>query len=167
MNTWVLSSLYWIHILATVAWLGGQAALLLWVLPLAGRYLAEEMRLPLLAQALRRAMPAQWFSAMLLLATGMFQMSANANYEGFLAISNRWAVAILFKHLAYAAMLGVTAVLGGVYLPQLERAALLAQHNRPAPQGQSAYRRSIQILWVNLGLGVIVLALTALARASS
>ncbi len=166
MNFWVLSSLYWVHILATVVWLGGQATLLLWVFPMMGRYLPEEERLPFVAYALRKMMPVQWFSALLLLATGMFQMSANPNYEGFLAISNRWAFAILFKHLLYAAMLGLTALLGSHFLPELERIVLQRKHGKAVPQEEGVYRRSLQVLWVNLVLGGMVLVFTALARAS-
>ncbi len=85
----LLSVLYWLHMLATLAWLGMQAALVLWVLPLGKRYLPPEEHIPFLSRTLKQGLPWQWFSALLLLATGMFQMSANPHYEGFLAISNR------------------------------------------------------------------------------
>ncbi len=162
----LLSALYWVHILSTVAWLGSQAALLLWVLPLGTRYLPEQERIPYLARTLRQALPWQWFSALLLLATGMFQMSANPYYEGLLAVTNRWAVSILLKHFAYGGMLAVNAVLGWSILPGLQRAALLMAGGRAAPQSARLERRAYLWLKINLGLGVLVLALTALARAA-
>ncbi|RMF49027.1 MAG: hypothetical protein D6755_02950 [Anaerolineae bacterium] len=161
-----LSTLYWIHILATVAWLGSQAAILLWVLPFGKQYLSPEQQLPHLAHTLKQALPWQWLSATMLLATGMFQMSASPNYEGLLAITNRWAVAILLKHLAYGGMLGINAVLSLHTLPALQRAALLLSSGREVPHSETLQRTARRWLWLNLVLGVVVLGLTALARAA-
>ncbi len=162
----VLSALYWIHILATVAWLGSQAAMLFWILPLGERYLPPEQRVAHAARTLKQILPWQWLSATLLLATGMFQMSANTNYEGLLAITNRWAVAILLKHLAYGGMLGVNAWLSLRTSPALQRAALLLANGREAPEAGGLQRAARRWLWVNVALGVVVLGLTALARAA-
>lgn len=52
------------------------------------------------------------------------------------------------------------------FLPELERIVLLRKHGKAVPQEERAYRRSLQVLWVNLVLGGMVLALTALVRAS-
>ncbi|HEB66005.1 MAG TPA: hypothetical protein ENJ02_10760 [Chloroflexi bacterium] len=161
-----LGFLYWLHMLATLTWLGMQAALVLWVLPLGKRYLPSEEKTAFVSRTLKQVMPWEWFSALVLLATGMFQMSANPYYGGFLAISNRWAYAILGKHIVYGLMLTVNGTLSMVFLPRLERAALLLQHGRPAPDAPAAARRTGQLLWLNLGMGVLVLALTALARAA-
>jgi uncharacterized membrane protein len=107
-----------------------------------------------------------WACLIVLAATGMFQMSANPNYQGFLAFDNSWAIAILAKHLVFLVMIGVSAFLTWGVIPRLQRAALLASRGQEAPEAQRWQRQEKQLLRLNLVLGVLVLALTALARVS-
>ena len=93
-------------------------------------------------------------------------MSTNPNYEGILGISNRWSVAIFVKHLLFLGMIGVNAVMSLAILPGLRRVSLLRQKGMDAPQADQLNRREQQLLRLNLSLGVLILALTALARIS-
>jgi hypothetical protein len=103
----------------------------------------------------------------------MFQMSANPNYEGFLAFTNRWALAILIKHVVFLVMVGISVYLTWFLLPNLARLALRQAHIRqtgvqstPDEEIQDMQKRELFLLRLNLILGVIVLALTSIARAS-
>lgn len=164
--SWALSIAYWIHMLATVTWIGGLAALAIFVLPAARKSLDESAFPAFLADMRRRLDPLAWLSLVLLIATGLFQMSANPNYEGFLSINNRWAAAILIKHLVFIAMTGISAYLTWGVLPAMQRAALRLAHGQEAPEAQALQRRELQLMRVNLALGLIVLGLTAIARAA-
>jgi 4-hydroxybenzoate polyprenyltransferase len=93
----------------------------------------------------------------------MFQMSASPHYQGFLAIHHPWAIAILVKHALFFGMAGVSAYLTWGVLPALRRVALLGAKASPE-QKQSLQRREQRLLHLNLILGILVLALTALAR---
>jgi uncharacterized membrane protein len=163
---WALSLAYWLHMLATIAWIGGLAAVVLLLLPAARQNLAPAGFADLLARIQRRLDPLGWLSAAVLTGTGLFQMSASPHYPGFLNIANRWAAAILAKHLVFFAMVALSAYLTWGLLPALRRAALLQASGRPAPDLAALERRQLALLRLNLLLGVIVLALTALARAS-
>ena len=101
-----------------------------------------------------------------LLATGLVQMSANPHYQGFLAITNRWAVAILAKHIVFAGMTVVSAYLTWGLMPALRRAALLQARGRAVAGAERLHSRELLLLRLNLILGILVLALTALARTS-
>lgn len=168
MNTpvWALTLAYWAHMLATVAWLGGLAALSLLVIPAARRSLDGTAYAAFLERLQKRMDPLGWLSLAVLTGTGMFQMSANPNYSGFLAIDNRWAYAILIKHLVFFVMAGVSATLTWGVMPALRRAALLQARGQPAPDAERLNRREELLLRLNLALGILVLALTAVARAS-
>ena len=107
-----------------------------------------------------------WISLLLLVGTGLFQMSANPNYQGFLAISNRWAAAILVKHLVFFVMVGVSAYLTWGLLPCLGRVALRQSRGLEAPEAEQLQRRETSLMRLNLVLGALVLALTAIARVS-
>ena len=163
---WGLTITYWLHMLATVVWIGGLSALVLVVLPAAGSALDPEAYARLLGAAQQRLDPIGWFCLLVLVGTGLFQMSENPNYQGFLSIQGTWAAAILVKHLVFFVMISVSAWTTWGVLPVLRRAALLQAKGKDAPDAARLQRRSLLLLRVNLILSVIVLALTALARAA-
>jgi uncharacterized membrane protein len=161
-----LSLVYWLHMLATVLWIGALASMALVTLPAVRQLDDPAVYVRLLAAMQKRLEPLGWLCLLTLLATGMFQMSANPNYAGFLAISNRWAAAILAKHLVFLAMTGVSAIITWGVLPALNRAALQQVHGLPAPEAARLPQRHAQLARLNLALGVLALLLTALARAA-
>lgn len=163
---WALTLIYWVHMLATVTWLGGLGFLVFLVLPLAQRTQPPGEFAAYLETIQRRLDPIIWLCVLLLLATGLFQMSANPNYDGMLAISNRWAAAILIKHLVFIGMIGVNALMSWSVLPGLKRVALMRLKGVDAPEAQKLRKQEIFLLRLNLGLGILVLGLTALARIS-
>jgi uncharacterized membrane protein len=162
-SPWALSLLYWLHMLATVIWVGGLASLSILILPAAGRTLEVSAYSRLLEAIQRRLDPLSWLCLAVLVGTGLFQMSANPNYQGFLVFNNRWAVAILIKHLVFGGMILTSAYLSWGLLPRLRRAAL----RRAAEEETTGLRvQEIRLLQINLVLSILILALTALARAS-
>ena len=166
---WALALAYWLHMLATVVWIGGMAALALFVLPATRRALPAGEYATFLGELRRRLDPWSWFSLAILLGTGMLQMSASPNYGGFLAIDNRWAVAILLKHILFLAMAGFSAYMTWGLLPRFQRLALGRAGAGPETTVQEAeklVKEEALLLRANLILGVLILALTAIARAA-
>ncbi|MBN1667575.1 MAG: CopD family protein [Anaerolineales bacterium] len=165
--TWALSIAYWLHMLATVIWIGGLTALSLVVLPAAHKTLNEQAFADLMTALQKRLDPLAWFSVVVLLASGMFQMSANPNYEGFLSIDSLWAGSILVKHLLFGLMVALSAYLTWGLLPALRRNALLRARGKETPAFTSLQRRERWLLRLNLIFGLLVLLLTAMARSVS
>ena len=157
--TWALTIAFWLHMLATVVWIGGLAAISIFVLPAARKTLDAGAYAALIESIQRRLDPVGWLCLLVLVATGLVQMSASPHYQGFLAITNQWAVAILIKHIVFA---GMTWGL----LPALRRSALLEARGQVAVGAERMRRQEILLLRLNLILGFLVLALTALARSS-
>ena len=163
---WALSLTYWLHMLATVVWIGSLAGLSLLFLPAARQTIEPQVYASLLSSIQRRLDPLGWLSLLVLVGTGMFQMSSNPNYQGFLAVNNNWAVAILLKHILFAVMIGISAYLTWGLMPKLGRAALRQAHGQDTPEAQSLHRQEALLLRLNLILALFILALTSLARAS-
>ena len=163
---WEISLAYWLHMLATVVWIGGLATLTILVIPAARRSLEPKAFAGLLERVHKRLDPIGWLCLMLLGATGLFQMSVNPNYKGFLTISNRWAVAILTKHIVFLVMIGVSAYVTWVLLPQMQRLALLQAAGHETPDAASLAAQEERMMRFSLVLGVLILGLTAVARAS-
>jgi uncharacterized membrane protein len=163
---WALSLAFWLHMLATVVWIGGLASLVLFVLPTAKGNLDANAYAILLEKVQRRLDPLGWLSLIVLSGTGLFQMSANPNYRGFLSITNRWATAILAKHLLFISMIGISAYLTWGVMPAAQRMAFLRARGQETPSAERLLAREVQLLRLNLILGIIVLGLTAVARSS-
>lgn len=165
----MLVMIYWLHMLATVAWIGGQTALAVMVLPAARKTIASASGYPeFIGQITRRLQWIGWLSLFVLVATGLFQMSANSNYKGFLEISNTWATAILLKHLVIGVLVLSSAYVTWGLTPALERTTLLLAHGKGSPTELAALqRREENLVQINLLISVVVLLLTAWARSST
>ena len=163
-----LALAYWLHIVATVTWIGGLMAMAVLVIPAARRTLQPGDYAVLLGRLQEGLQRIGWLSLAVLVATGMFQMSAHPAYGGFLAVSNPWAVAILIKHIVIGVM-----VLAGAYstwgiMPALRRIALqrAVGQNLDAAKDLALRKRESLVLTINLVLSIVVLLLTAIARAA-
>lgn len=165
-SVWVLSLMYWLHMLATVVWLGSLASLSIFILPFVQGSLDKGAYARLLEGVQRRLGPLGWFCLTILVSTGLFQMSANPNYQGLLNIHNRWALAIFLKHLVFALVVALSAYITWVIHPKLYRLALSQAQGKEVPQSQRLQKQEVHLMRLNLILGLIILALTALARAS-
>jgi uncharacterized membrane protein len=163
---WALSLSYWLHMLATVLWLGGLASFHLFLFPALRQIADPAARLQLFERAQKRLDPLGWFCLLLLTATGLVQMSASPAYAGFLSISNPWAATLLLKHIVFLGMAGVSAYTTWGALPGLRRALLRHSLGQPA-EADDLLRQHARLLRLNLLLGVIVLTFTALARVST
>lgn len=160
MPIWALTLSYWLHMAATVAWIGGLFYQGLILGPVLSRMVQPDQRAPILASLRRRFQPLAWLSLAVLFATGLTQMAGSPNYEGFLVIQNRWAAAMIAKHLTIFLMIGVAVYQTWVLHPELERAAL-----RKADDQVSLFAgRQNRTHRINIALSILVLALTAVAR---
>ena len=163
---WALSIAYWLHMLATVLWIGGLAALSIIVLPAARKVLDPGAFAKLLAGMQKRLDPLGWFSVIVLLASGMLQMSSSPNYDGVLSIQGVWAGSILIKHILFGLMVLISGYITWGLLPALRRAALLQARGKDDINAQMLQVRETFMLRLNLILGILVLLMTAIARST-
>lgn len=166
MSPYLLALNYWLHLMATVVWIGGLATMALVVSPGLARSMGDDgRRADVLAELRRRFRPLANLSLAVLLVTGMVQLAGDANYDGFLRLSNTWARAILLKHVAVGGMVLVSVYLQWSLGPAIERARLLAARAGSEAQLPALHARERLIARVNIALSVVVLLLTALATA--
>lgn len=165
--TWALAITFWLHLLATVSWLGGLAALAILVLPAARRVLKPQDQLVLIEAIQRRLEPLAWFSLAVLIVTGLFQLSVNPHYDGFLSTTGQWSLAILTKHILVAVMIVVSAVQTWEVLPAIRRGLLRReQGGLEASDVLRLQKQESRLLQLNIALSILILAATAFARAS-
>jgi uncharacterized membrane protein len=152
--------------LATVVWIGSLAAISFLVLPAMKRTLTPETQLIFIEAMQKRLEPIAWFSISLLILTGLFQMSLNPHYDGFLSTSTQWSLAILTKHVLGIIMVVVSAIQTWEVIPAIRRGILLSKKYDNTEELDTLRRREITLLRLNFGLSVLILAATAFARAS-
>jgi uncharacterized membrane protein len=163
---WALALVYWLHFLATVTWAGSLSAIALLILPAMKRALEPDSQLVLIEAIQRRLEPIAWFSISLLILTGLFQMSVNPHYDGFLSVSTQWSLAILAKHFLGMIMVAVSAIQTWDVIPAIRRAIVLAKKTGNGDQLNALRRREIRLLWINFWVAVLILGATAVARAA-
>lgn len=163
---WALALTYWLHLLATVSWVGSLAGVSFLVLPAMKRALSPDMQLVFIEAMQKRLEPIAWFSMMLLVLTGLFQMSVNPHYDGFISVSTQWSLAILTKHLLGIVMVVVSAIQTWEVIPAIRRAIVRSKKSANPEELNSLRQREILLLRMNFGLSVLILLATAFARAS-
>ncbi len=163
---WVLVISFWLHMLATVVWIGGLAALALIVLPVLRHSLKPRDFANWLAKLNQQLDPIGWFCLGLLTFTGLIQMDANSNYVGLLAVANPWSQAIFLKHIAFIGMIAVSAYSTWLVNPALQRSAILRARGVRNKSDQQTQTRLQRLINLNFLLGVLILIFTALARVS-
>ena len=163
---WVLSVLFWLHMIATVTWIGGLAILSLIIYPIAKKTLDNDAFNNLIYKINKKLNPLGWFGLSVLTVTGLIQMSANPNYEGFLSIKNIWSGAMLAKHSAFILIIAISAYQTWTLSPELERVAIRRQKGLESPNSKKLQLKEKNIILINLSLGILVLLLTAIARIS-
>lgn len=167
MSSSTLAISLFFHLVATVVWIGGLVIITLLVWPEMRRALeSSPALLALLTRLRRRFVPWSNFSLVVLVVTGLAQMTANPNYDGFLQIDNDWSRAMVLKHLTIAGMVVCGVVLQYGVTPALERASLLLERGKAdAADWERLRRREVRLTQLNLILGLAVLAFTAWATA--
>ena len=166
MPDWVIAASFFLHMVATVIWVGGIAVMAVVVYPGVRRVLGSGPQAgAVTAEFQRRFSPMAMISLATLAVTGLAQLSTNKHYDGFLVIDNAWAIAILLKHVAFFAMAGIGAYSVWGLMPEMSRLALLASKGKASGDELPALRRREERLnQLNLVCALIVMFFTAVAR---
>ncbi len=164
-SAWILAIIYWLHMLATVTWIGSLAAINLLVLPASTRTLKLVDQLSFIAALQKRLEPLAWFCMGLLLVTGLFQLSTSPHYDGFLNTSTQWSLAILIKHGLAIIMVVVSAIQTWEVLPAIHR-TLMRKDKAEEDELATLQKKELLILRLNLLISALILAATAYARVS-
>ena len=162
MSPSVLAISLFIHILATVIWIGGILLITFLVVPELNRSLADQPALHQLLTRLRARFTIVGNLALaLLIVTGLLQMTADPHYDGLLQLDNDWSRVLLIKHLLILLMALTGLALQFGVAPALERASLLLQ------RGQSDDREWRRLRRNERRLSLLIAALALLILAAS
>ena len=166
MSSEYLALSLFVHLTATALWIGGLFITMILVWPSVRRSLEESPSLyNLLSRLRQRFNPISNLCLAALIVTGLFQMTANPNYNGFLNFDNTWSKIMLAKHIVIGFMALAGLLLQYAVAPALERESLLLEKGKATKAITEGYtqsrQREVWLTMLNALLGLIVLALSA------
>jgi len=163
MSQSVLAISLFFHILSTVVWIGGILIITLLVVPEVNRILADQPALYQTLQRLRkRFYPISNLALVVLIITGLSQMTADPEYNGLMSFDNRWSQVMLVKHIVIVVMALVGVFLQFGVAPALERTTLLMERGKGDTAEWAKLRgREQRLTWVMIVLAIVILALSA------
>ena len=136
-----------LHITATVIWIGGILLITFLVLPEFNRALKQQTaRYQLLRRLRRRFTIIGNLALATLIVTGLLQMSNDPNYDGLLSFDNRWSQALLLKHILIIVMAATGLILQFGLAPALERTSLLLERGVGDAEAWRRLRAREQVL---------------------
>ena len=160
MTLWVVALSHFLHAMGTVVWIGGILMTLLVIVPGSKAALESPPLVgKLMKEVARRFTPLANMSILLLIATGIIMLYYDKNYTSFLDLKKSWNVVIALKHLCVATMIIIHFYRGLILNKKIEKFS--SQVNEK--QSSRLKKISLDLVKVNLALGIIVLLLTAVS----
>ncbi len=154
-----LAVVNWLHLLATVLWIGGMAVNILVLMPSVKESLEPRIAGGFLASVMKRFRLLVYSSISLLVATGVVIMLFSRSYLGPLQLGNAWSQVLIVKHV-FVAVLILLAVYGfEVLAPKVRSVAAQG----PSPELAGLQKLQMKVATVAFLLGVVILLLTGIA----
>lgn len=153
MSAYLVGLSTWLHVLATIVWIGYYVFTSLIFLPVFVRRMKANDLRDLLEQLSARLRPFFGGALLIFLVTGTHLMLINENYLGLGSFfGNAWSVLIVIKHVL---------VLPFLVLAVFSERAYLSQISDQKPQALKQFRWAVNI---NAVLGLVILLLTSIAQ---
>jgi len=145
----ILALCYWLHLIATVVWIGGIFFILFITIPSAKQVLGAEAG-KLMGEISKRFTPIANYSIILLVATGVVLTAVSKQFSGIGNLGNNWSLGLIGKHVFVFGMVAIHFYRGLVLAPKIAR-------TEPASEKVFLQKLSLNLVKVNLCLGLIVL----------
>lgn len=159
----VLSASNWLHLLATVVWIGGMSTNLLILFPSLKEGLEPPAVGRLMGIVMKRFRSLVYASMCILAVSGVVMNLLNTNYLGLLQFGNLWSVLTLIKHI-FTLVLVVLAVYAFEGLgPKVAKAAAKG----PFPELGRLQKKQMTLAVTGFTLGLAILLLTGIVTAIS
>lgn len=144
---------YWVHLIATVTWIGGIIFILLVARPASKHILASDAG-KLMGEISRRFTPLANWSILLLVITGIV-LAGSTSRLGILAFDSDWTRVLIIKLVLFSGMVAIHSYRGLVLSAKIMKAVSDTQR-------ASLQTLSLNLVKVNCALGLMVLLVTGI-----
>jgi len=153
----ILATSYWIHLIATVIWIGGIYFILFIAIPSAKNILGGEAG-KLMGEISKRFTPIANYSILLLFITGVALTVLNKQFSGIGIFENKWTLILAIKHIIVLGMVVIHFYRGLLLNPKIAK-------TESASEKMILQKLSLNLVKVNFGLGIVVLLLSGITAA--
>ena len=150
----LLAAASWLHLIATVAWIGGIAFILFIAMPSAKKVLGLEAS-KLMGEISKRFTPVANYSIGLLVLTGTIMAVINYRTSAHATPEKNWSIVLAVKLILVLSMIIIHFYRGWILAPKI--IGTETEQKRAAMQ-----KLSINLVKTNFGLGLAVLLLSAM-----
>jgi len=157
MNTLLHIILRWIHLVATVSWIGGMFTNLIIYIPAVGKTLEPPAAGKLMGTVMKRFRVMVYLSMAVFLISGILLGSLDLNSGASISSRNEMVVILIFKIPLYSLMLILAIVSFEVVAPRAARIAA----DGPSARLQKVQKSQKIMAIIGFLLGLIILALSA------
>lgn len=154
----ILAASSWIHLAATVIWIGGMFFILFIAIPSAKQVLGSESG-KLMGDVAKRFTPIANYCIVLLIITGVVLTAFNKQFSGIGNFGNSWSLGLIGKHVLVLGMVTIHFYRGLLLAPKIAR-------TETATVKASLQKYSLNLVRVNFCLGLLVLLLSGIVSTS-
>lgn len=148
----ILATFYWLHLIATVIWIGGIIFILFIAIPSSKQVLGAESG-KLMGEISKRFTPLVNYSIILLIITGLVLTGFNKQFSGIGNFGNSWTLVLALKHILVLGMVVVHFYRGLVLAPKIVKTESITEKT-------SLQKLSMNLVKVNFCTGLLVLFLS-------
>jgi uncharacterized membrane protein len=159
----ILSAMNWLHLLATVVWIGGIVINVMVISPAAKESLEPPMMMRLWGSLMKRFRKMVYVSMGIFIATGIVMMMMNSAYASTFDFGDTWTLVLVLKHIFVLILIGMAIYMLEFVFPRMKKLAAKG----PSPELAKADKLQRMVGATNLLLGLIILAFTAVNGAVS
>lgn len=154
MKELLLVTAAWLHLIATVIWIGGIAFILFIAMPSARQVMGTDAG-KLMGDVSKRFTPVANYSIVLLVLTGATMAVLNNRFSSSTILENNWIIILAAKHILVFTMIVIHFYRGLILAPKIMRM-------ESKPRKMSLQNLSINLVKANFGLGLMVILLSAI-----
>jgi uncharacterized membrane protein len=154
MNELILAAASWLHLIATVIWIGGIAFILFIAMPSARQVMGADAG-KLMGEVSKRFTPVANYSIAILVLTGAVMAVLNNRFSSSAIPENNWIIVLAVKHILVLTMIVIHFYRGRILAPKIMKM-------EPEPRKVALQNLSINLVKANFGLGLMVLLLSAI-----
>ncbi|MBI5050819.1 MAG: DUF4149 domain-containing protein [Nitrospirae bacterium] len=154
MKELILATIYWLHLISTVIWIGGITFILFIAIPSAKQVLGIEAG-KLMGEISKRFTPIANYSIIFLVVTGVALTGLNKQFSGIGIFENKWTWILTLKHIIVLVMVVVHFYRGLVLTPKIARTESSAEK-------ATLQKLSLNLVRVNFYFGMLVLLLSGI-----
>lgn len=154
MNELLLAAASWLHLIATVAWIGGIGFILFIAMPSARQVMGTGAG-KLMGEISKHFTPVANYSIILLVLTGAALAVLKYKVSNTAILESKWIIVLSAKHILVLAMIVIHFHRGLILTPRINM-------TESKTSKSSMQKQSLNLIRVNFGLGLILLLLSAI-----